>query len=148
MKAFALAFFLAGISFAGSTGAPDEPKKSDLDRLQGNWIITAVEISGEKVPPANLGMVKTRFKDKSYTQTVAGAEVETGTYALDPSKDPKTIDMKILTGNDAGKDQPGIYKFDGELLVLCMAQPGEKTRPGSFETKGNSFAAVTMKLEK
>jgi uncharacterized protein (TIGR03067 family) len=148
MKAFALAILLAGIAVAAPSGAPDEPKKSDLDRLQGTWTTIAVEFDGNKVPSDQIGMVKTRFKDKTYSQSLAGKEVETGGFAIDPSKDPKTIDMKILTGADAGKDQPGIYKFDGEQLVLCVAQPGAPKRPASFDSKGSGSAIITMKLDK
>ena len=77
MKAFAFALLLAGISLAGAPAAPDEPK-SDLDRFQGTWTVTAVEVNGQKVPPEQVGEIKTKFKDKSYTQTVGGADVETG----------------------------------------------------------------------
>jgi uncharacterized protein (TIGR03067 family) len=148
MKAFAFAILLAGFAVAAPTGAPDEPKKDDFDRFQGTWTTIAVEFDGEKVPSDQIGMVKTRFKDKTYSQSLAGKEVETGGFSIDSSKDPKTIDMKILTGNDAGKNQPGIYKFEGEQLILCVAQPGSEMRPKSFETKGTGNAMITSKLDK
>jgi uncharacterized protein (TIGR03067 family) len=145
MKALAFAALAMGAALAGLVRAADD-QKSDLERIQGSWLTTGIEVDGQKaVPPAT---IKTRFKDKNYSQSADGKEVETGAFALDDSKNPKTIDFKIETGPDAGKDQAGIYKFDGEELILCVARPGDKTRPKSFETKDTEAFLVRMKAEK
>ena len=73
-----------------------------------------------------------RFDDKTYTNMVAKEAIEEGTYTIDASKTPKTIDFEIKKGRDEGKKQLGIYKIDGEKIAFVLAAPGATTRPKSF----------------
>ena len=51
-----------------------------------------------------------------------------GTYTIDVSKDPKTIDMTVTlshidNGRYKGKVILGVYKFDKDTLQLCIFDP-------------------------
>ena len=72
--------------------------------------------------------------------------------ALDPSTDPKCIDLKSAV--DQGQITKGtvfesIYKFDGEDLIIAIYIGGDKKRPAKFESeKDSGVVVVTMKKEK
>ena len=71
-----------------------------------------------------------------------------GKFVLHPDKDPKQIAMSIKdSGIPAYKDKTslGIFKFEDDILILVMAQPGSPDYPESFEKKGG---AVEYKLKK
>jgi uncharacterized protein (TIGR03067 family) len=61
--------------------------------------------------------------------------VEEGTYTLDTTKMPKTIDLAIKKGPGADKRQLGLYKVEKDDLRLAFASPGRAKRPERFETK-------------
>ena len=72
--------------------------------------------------------------------------------ALDPSTDPKILDLKTL--EDMGqlrKDAvlESIYKFDGDTLVIAIYIGEGKKRPDKFESpKDSGVVLVTLKREK
>ena len=113
--------------------AQDEAKK-DLEKFQGNWVIESVIVDGEPLPAEVVKVFKMTFKDDNYTVLI-GEEKTEGAFHLDPSKNPKTIDIVPENGPDRGRKQSGIYEFDGDKIKICAAQPG-KDRPTNFETKG------------
>src|SRR5204863_9486648 len=70
------------------------------------------------------------------------------TYRLDPSTDPKQIEMTATEGDAAGKPALGIYAVDGDTLRMCYVLPG-RDRPGTFEsTPGSKAFLVTWKRTK
>lgn len=143
----------ASLVLAGSLGlstAAPAPKddKDDLKKFEGDWTFTAWEASGQTLPQEALDIAKWSVKGDKYTFEM-GEVKEEGTIKLDPAKKPATIDFAITSGNDKGKDQPGIYKVDGETITICLARPGGKDRPTDFKsTEENGFILVTVKKAK
>jgi uncharacterized protein (TIGR03067 family) len=117
------------------TIAADEPKKiDDGAEFKGEWKLVSLKQGGEATPAEAIKGVKISFDGKDYINT-AGDMVEEGSYKLDATQSPKTIDLDIRTGPDAGKKQLGIYKLEGGKLIFTVAKAGSKDRPKSFETK-------------
>ena len=61
-----------------------------------------------------------------------GTIVIEGTFALDPTREPKTVDWTDTFGTDAGKTFPAIYALDGDQLIFCAGDEGR--RPTEFRT--------------
>jgi uncharacterized protein (TIGR03067 family) len=77
-----------------------------------------------------------------------------GKCKIDPSKNPKTIDMEITEAAreiEKGKTIPGIYDLDGNTLKWCYDHSGNKGtgRPQEFSAKTDTkHTLVTLKREK
>jgi len=110
----------------------DDAKK-DLEKLQGEWIMAGLEVDGKQVPAAKLEGTILRIKGDKYIVTVKDSKHEV-TITLDPTKDPKAIDMAFPDGPNAPKIGKGIYRIDGDTFVLCRAQSTEGERPTQFGT--------------
>jgi uncharacterized protein (TIGR03067 family) len=144
LLAVALSMFIGVLTAAPAPKEKDKDDKADLKKLQGDWKIESWEQIGQQ-----LGVTGTwTFKDDKYTLDQSG-NLEEGTIKLDTSKKPAVLDLDITAGNCKGKLQPGIYKFDGDTLVLCFAWPGTTERPTEFSsTMDNRCILITLKRAK
>jgi uncharacterized protein (TIGR03067 family) len=116
---------------------------SELERLQGAWIVAALELEGQRLPSAMLAGASLVIHGDRFTSTGMGAVYE-GTVTLDPSADPPRLDLHFDAGPEAGRTNPGIYRFDGDSCLLCLATRGA-LRPGSFQSPpGSGFALETL----
>lgn len=90
------AMFLAvGLAWAGDAA-------KDKKALQGTWTFTAGEKEGSLT-----------YAGDKFT-VVIGDETYKGTFKIDPSKKPATIDMAVKEGKKfEGKTSLGIYKCLG-----------------------------------
>src|SRR5262249_19752628 len=106
--------------------------------LQGVWQLVSAETDGVKAP-------EERIKDIRVTITGSRHSVRLGdrvlahnvTFAIDPSASPKQVTDTIGERPDAGKQNLGIYRVDGDMLTYCVEQVG-KERPTAFESKPGS----------
>jgi RNA polymerase sigma factor (sigma-70 family) len=120
--------------------------KADRDRLQGTWEITSIHMDGKEPQGAEADNIKRqRFVFKG-NKLIAKGE---GTYAIDPGKKPKEIDLKIEEGPEAERGTwKGIYELKGNELTLCMALPNQD-RPTEFVSKeGETTVLVRLKRAK
>jgi len=141
----ALAFAIPLVAAPAKEGKDD---KDDLKKLAGDWTVTAWRQSGSDLDKEDLEGSKWAVKDGKYKFELGGNEEE-GTIKLDPSKKVPTIDLAITEGNDKGKEQPGIYKIDGDTVTFCFARPGAKDRPTDFtSTEDNQNILITVKRKK
>jgi uncharacterized protein (TIGR03067 family) len=124
--------------------AQDKPeKKSDAEAIQGVWKITHFEEQGKVEPPEKFKSMVYVFMDGKATIKVDGKAVVEGKYKLDPSKDPKHIDLKL-----GDEDGPGIYKLDGNKLTICApAFAAKAKRPKEFKAPKDS-RLMLMKFER
>src|SRR5438445_220831 len=122
------------IPFLVAADSPkDEAAKKDLQAMQGNWTLLSYIVKGKATAPADLakieltvqGNVSTFKKDKQNSH---------GTYVLDPTKKPKTIDIDLTDGPDKGKKMLGIYVLEpADQMKICVAEVGAP-RPTEFKS--------------
>jgi uncharacterized protein (TIGR03067 family) len=115
----------------------------DLDLLHGLWSIKSLTMNGQAVPPdlhdnATLKITGTRFVSFGM-----GAEYE-GTIELDPTQNPKHLNMKFDVGPEKGNVNPCIYELDGDVWKMCIATTGS-VRPSTFESlTGSAFIVEVL----
>ncbi len=127
----ALITLLVAALFLGACGKSDNSTKSDKDALQGNW--TAKSMTLGTMPAQNLpnNDMALRFEgDKAIGKT--NGKDDPIDFKLDPSKNPKEIDLSGK--NPLGKDetQHGIYELNGDTLRIAMPSGATAFRPTSF----------------
>lgn len=122
-------------AFSVAAGAPEDAVKKEMGRLQGKWTVVSMERDGDSL---RISGDRCRvITDNKYTLSVhIGVTVE-GTFKLDPTANPKTIETTQSAGPFKGQEMLGIYELDGDTLKLCYAPPG-KERPAEFATKPGS----------
>lgn len=120
-----------------------DPKKelTDLERFQGEWVMVGLEVREESVPAEKLAGTTLVVKKDAYTTVVKKKEYPV-TFTLDPKQDPKHIDM--LIPGDSGEPQlsKGIYKFEGDRLIICRGQAPGGDRPRSFVSRAKDDVFV------
>jgi uncharacterized protein (TIGR03067 family) len=122
---------------------------TDLEKLQGNWLLVAFEGNGQKMSEDKVKEKGTRLtitgdNYRTVGRSVDGTEFITeATIKLDPTKKPKAIDGTITfvtSGNRKGQTHLGIYELEGDQLKLCLT--GGKERPQDFTTRPGSGHAL------
>jgi uncharacterized protein (TIGR03067 family) len=113
-------------------------KMTDLDRLQGSWQISSLEVDGHNIPAAGTVVVKGR----RFTSTDMEAVYE-GEIVLHTSATPPRIDLKFDAGPEKGNTNLGIYEIEGDTWRLCLATRGT-VRPPGFATKAGSGFALEI----
>jgi erythromycin esterase len=122
--------------------ADDEAVKTDLKRLQGEWVMAANESNGKKLPAARLKRFHRLVKDDAYTLTIAdetGTTTIRGRFALKPQARPPEIDVEP----ENGEIMHGIYKVEGEQFTICITPPGVP-RPTKFAAGDGTRATITV----
>jgi uncharacterized protein (TIGR03067 family) len=118
-----------------STSAPTE--------LEGEWKMVTGVMSGVEMDDSMKKWVK-RVTEGNISTVLAGPQtmlkVECTT---DASRSPKTIDYMNLAGAHKGKQQAGIYEFEGGVLKICVSGPG-MPRPSEFVSKPGDLRAFTV----
>ena len=117
---------------------------ADEGRLQGTWRTVSVELEGEVVPEEVFKDDRLIIEGDAYRWVRGDRTLERGTMRLDPTKAPASVDFSIREGEDAGRSQPGIYKFEGETWTLCVSRPGSDERPTEFVTKPGSGRSLSV----
>jgi uncharacterized protein (TIGR03067 family) len=120
--------------------AADDPKgavKKEYDRFEGTWKMESFTVDGK--PAAMEGFVDFKMTLKGDTFTTVSSEGKTnGTYTIDPSKSPKTIDIKFTGGPLDGLTMQGVYELEGDTYKVCLPGGGKKDRPKELASKEGS----------
>jgi uncharacterized protein (TIGR03067 family) len=115
---------------------------TDLKKLQGTWLITALELDGNKMGAGMLGESKIIVKGDRFTTISMGATYE-GNIRVDEKKKPKVFDLKFTAGPEKGNTSFGIYELDGDTWKICLTITG-KARPKKFATSPGSGTALEI----
>ena len=141
----ALILFLVtfgGVQRLVSLQATDSPQlKADLAELTGTWTPVSMEEDGKLLDPKRLKKVKLTVDAAGNFTFDNGTSTHGGKYKLDPSKNPKTLDIVIEHGDEQGKVYLVIYKFENGRMLQCM-QMDNKTRSTGFSGKAGTKASL------
>jgi RNA polymerase sigma-70 factor (ECF subfamily) len=128
---------------------PAQPSKikSDVEKLQGTWSLVTLEMNGLAVQDNPLIQgAKIIVKGDTFTTVSMGATYN-GTFKVDATKSPKTIDMTYADGPEKGNTSLAIYELEGDAWKLCIALTG-KERPREFAARaGTNHALETLKRQ-
>jgi uncharacterized protein (TIGR03067 family) len=127
---------------------PADDAKKELERLQGAWIMTALEINGEKIAAERFQNSRLEIKGDRYVVNT-GKSTHEAILTLDPTKSLKAIDMKLADGPNKGETAEGIYKLESDTLTICRPRLPPQPRPTDFTTKpGTDRFLVVWQREK
>jgi uncharacterized protein (TIGR03067 family) len=145
----ALLILTAGVLLAADDPV-DEKVKDEVKKLQGVWVVTAVEFAGKKVEPKDSGVEQIVIKDNHIQFKGSNVTQDEIVFTVDPALKPKGMDW---TKKDKSS-MPGIYTVEKDELRLCFPlasteRPKEPyKRPESFETKDKLTMLLVATREK
>jgi uncharacterized protein (TIGR03067 family) len=147
MKARCLLLVAVGLLLAADD-AKDEVKK-ELDRFEGTWKWVSIDSEKEKVSADALKEIRLKLTDDKFVVTGDTPDKAFGgTFKVDPTKKPKTIDVTFGDGPQKGKTTLGIYELEGDTYKVCV-DPEGKSRPTEFAIKpGSGYVLQVLKREK
>jgi uncharacterized protein (TIGR03067 family) len=121
--------------------AAPAPKEEDAKAVQGAWQAVTYEANGVALKDVADKVVCTCEKDV-FTFKYDGKVVWKAKLKLDPSKEPKAIDLTITEGTNQAQVILGVYEITKDGFKWCTSSAGDKGRPTGFESKAGSDVAV------
>ena len=115
-------------------------KGTDLDKLQGKWEVTDLVEDGKVIPRTAIEeWLPSGGKFQIEENAVVFVSPQDGKkhvrlFALDQTQSPKGIELQTKSR----KDGVGIYRIDGEQVVLCLIDPADGERPQDFTSRAGS----------
>ena len=140
MRRAGLVLLVLAVGVLGAPGA--DAGKKDQARMQGDWAAEALTIDGMKLPDDDAQAYFRTVKGNAYTVFRFSKAAARGTFTLDATKSPRTMDV-TPAGPRKGKPILAIYKLEGDTLTICNAGPG-KERPKTFTAPAGSGHTLTV----
>ncbi len=113
-----------------------ETMNTELEKLRGTWNMTSLEVNGKTIPAPMLAGSRMVIHGDRFESEAMG-NVNDGVIVVDPLASPKTFDLVIEKGADAGQRSVGIYEIDANKWKVCFAPHGPN-RPKEFSASANS----------
>lgn len=133
----ACALAVSGVATAGDAA-------KERDALKGTWTLVELTEGGKK---EDVKGMEVTISGNAITMTAKGEKVS-GTFKVDPSKKPKTIDVMMAKGEEK-KTMKGIYELAGDTLRVChfRGPKGETDYPGKIEATEDTAVAVLKRAK-
>lgn len=132
--------------FCSAADPAADPAARDRAAYAGSWRVVTIEADGTEQDARDRGIVVVNHEDGSWTLSVDGRELSSGTSRIDPLATPPEIDLEVSTGEGAGTTLLGIYELDGDRRRLCF-RGADGWRPREFATSPGS-KAVLVRFER
>jgi len=139
-------FLIAILSLVGLMTTFAGDKSNDAKNIQGTWLPVKAEMGGAPMKEEVLKIITLKLDGGKYE--VMAENVDKGTYLMDATAKPKTIDITGTEGPNVGKKIPAIYELNGDTLRICYGLGGS-SRPAEFKSlSGTQIFLVTYKRKK
>jgi RNA polymerase sigma-70 factor (ECF subfamily) len=138
------------VKFEKLKAPAEQPPEADGDEeaIQGAWRLVDAERNGKEAgeDPYRRQSRWLIGKDVIALRDRNGSRGSWG-YKLDPTKDPKTIDLLVASGPGKTTMIPAIYQLSGDRLKICLAGP-DNVRPKEINTRPKTgWTMYTLKRE-
>jgi uncharacterized protein (TIGR03067 family) len=125
IRLLALALLPALSAFAGRGGAEDAKDKAvkdELKKLSGTWDAVSLRTGDKEIKIS--GSMQFVFDGDKWAIKDDGKTRNSGTLTVDPTRKPKTIDLKATKRGETGDTLLGIYELNGDELKIVLFPPG------------------------
>jgi uncharacterized protein (TIGR03067 family) len=92
--------------------------------IEGVWYPLYAEHEGEEAPKMVLDKMEIELDAGKYFVRFGGAVMDTGTYTIDD----EGLTLLGVTGPNAGRTIPCLFKFTGGALSICYGLGGERPK--------------------
>jgi RNA polymerase sigma-70 factor (ECF subfamily) len=116
-----------------ATAVSAQEAKKELDKFQGQWVGVSREERGKKMPDKFAMQYKLTIQGNRWTVKDGDGSENDVAIQIDPSKNPKTIDLTFKVDKERTYTFLGIYKLEGDTLTVCL-RAAPRGRPKHFET--------------
>lgn len=136
------AVMIAGVQLIGGATPADDPVQQEVKQFQGSWHAVAIQ-HADGSPAMTEEVAATRLVVTGNRFTLINKQVNiSGTFAVNATRTPKTIDVVLKTADGPDITLLGIYAVKGNVRKSCFALPG-KDRPTRFMTGETGYVGFT-----
>lgn len=122
---------------------PSRAARAELERHQGTWRVEEMVRDGEGSDPEIARSIVRVVEGDHVVWERDGKRFSGSTMVLDAACEPATIDVIPDGGPAQGKRVLGIYKLDGDVLTICMADV-DGARPKEFTAEKGAKQTLTV----
>jgi uncharacterized protein (TIGR03067 family) len=116
--------------------------RSNLDGLQGDWQVVAVEQDGRVLPKDKFPLTSLRIRDDTIVHEGGPHQLLKVRFQLHPEQQPKAMDME--SEGYHGDIYKAIYALEDDTLTIC--RPDDAIRPKEFASRpGSNVLLYTAK---
>ena len=114
--------------------------RTDLDRMQGVWVVVDNRVSGIEMTPNKGATVQVRrnrwtFIDKHDSESRSHWDLQ-----LNPSATPPQIDFEGVEGSTSSR---GVYRLEGDTLTISYNYVHDRGgRPTAIDRERNGYVVV------
>src|SRR5438270_12065 len=97
-------------------GRANEDADAVKERQQflGVWHFVSQDCGGKPATANDLKGVLLTFDGNRFALTRGDEVIQSGTFTVDPTRKPKTVDATVTAGRGKGSVMHGIYELDGD----------------------------------
>ncbi len=110
---------------------------ADLSSFNGAWIVDSAEMNGNSIAADDVSGIVLTLKDGTYLFQSTDITAK-GTYKVDQTQSPATMDLTEVEGPNAGRTLRAIAEVTASGWRTCFALQAGAERPKAFKTTADS----------
>jgi uncharacterized protein (TIGR03067 family) len=143
LLAFAITPLPTTLSALIQESADQREARQEMARFQGVWWLASLEVNGKKAPDEQVRSWMLVIEADQYNPGSGETSVEYS-YRIDPSRNPRAIDLIPHDGPNKGRTLRGIYSLKDDCFTICRALGSEGERPAGFHTRPESGLVMVV----